>query len=658
MALILPPVFFLLLLVWVRRWQRTPEDGNPAGEGSILVAAALTGTFQVASVELLSLASAIRSTTMLLVWLVADLVLATSLVVSLGPNWRSRLRWNRPRLATAEWGILALLGCLLGTLLAVAWAVPANTPDSLLYHMARVAHWAQNRSLAHYGTAYGHQLWNPPFAESVILTLRTLWADDRPANLVQWTSLVGVLIGVSGLARLLGLGRPGRLLAVAFAVSLPMGILQATGTQNDLVTAFWLVTASYFVLLSRKQPLGRLELFSLGAALGLGLLTKGTFYVTGLVVGSWFVATRPWRTRPRQAAGEVASIAIVVVLVNLGHWSRNLAVADTPLGPSEWVGGLGTTTLAALKPKVALLLPRLLRGVAPHFASPLPGANESIQAWVTSVYAFFGVDFDATVVTWAWNAEDFAGSPLHLLLIGLTCAALILLPHTRTSGIVECAAILLAAAGLTALLVPPAITIVGVRLQLPLFVLWAPVFAGVAAALLPRAPQLAAAAALILLAFPWALFNNTRPAIGLRPTPEPLALPCPRPWMCTASPSVFAGEPVDLAFVTQVRLKKGLVGASRALEETGCTSVGLRIDSSDPEYLIWWLLDAPQSGYRLETIYTTSELEYLLDREFKPCAVVCTICGERTRLHGLDLAFQEGEVSLFVGDGFTWDEDG
>jgi hypothetical protein len=37
---------------------------------------------------------------------------------------------------------------------------------------------------------------------------------------------------------------------------------------------------------------------------------------------------------------------------------------------------------------------------------------------------------------------------------------------------------------------------------------------------------------------------------------------------------------------------------------------------------------------------------------------VCTICGERTRLHGLDLLHREGDVSLFSGGGFTWDEDG
>ena len=41
-----------------------------------------------------------------------------------------------------------------------------------------------------------------------------------------------------------------------------------------------------------------------------------------------------------------------------------------------------------------------------------------------------------------------------------------------------------------------------------------------------------------------------------------------------------------------------------------------------------------------------------------PCAIICTVCGGRTRLHGLDLAAQTGGMKLFVGEGFTWDEDG
>jgi hypothetical protein len=62
--------------------------------------------------------------------------------------------------------------------------------------------------------------------------------------------------------------------------------------------------------------------------------------------------------------------------------------------------------------------------------------------------------------------------------------------------------------------------------------------------------------------------------------------------------------------------------------------------------------------YRLETIYTVPRLEPLIDRSFSPCAIICTICGDRDRLHGLDLYHAAGEVKLFVGDGFTWNEDG
>jgi hypothetical protein len=351
-------------------------------------------------------------------------------------------------------------------------------------------------------------------------------------------------------------------------------------------------------------------------------------------------------------------IAAVVILINLGYWSRNLAVADTPLGPSDWVGGHSTLTLAALKPKVTLYLPRLLRAVAPHLSMPFRGANDAIEAGVKSVFAAFGADVDASIVTWAWNAEDFAGNPLHLVLIGLTCAALAVVPRARRPGVLELTAIPVAATLLTVLLVPPAITIVGVRLQLPLFVLWAPIFAATASTLLPRAAQLASALVLVLMAVPWLLFNNTRPAIGLRPTPGALALPCPKSWICTAGRSVFVESPENQAFVTVRPIQAGLVGATRALRESSCTSIGLRLDSHDPEYLAWWLLEAPESGYRLETIYTSPDLEWLIDRDFDPCAIVCTICGDRTRLHGLPLSGRWDDVSLFQGDGFTWDEDG
>jgi hypothetical protein len=91
---------------------------------------------------------------------------------------------------------------------------------------------------------------------------------------------------------------------------------------------------------------------------------------------------------------------------------------------------------------------------------------------------------------------------------------------------------------------------------------------------------------------------------------------------------------------------------AKGLEASGCNKVGLRIDSHDREYLFWWLLDAPQSGIRVESVYPLPELAHLADPDFRPCAVICTICGDRSEIHGLPIYDDYGEVKLYVGDGY------
>ena len=624
----------------------------------MLIASAAVGTFHTLTLEAVSLIDAIRPSILAATWLIGSIALAAPLVRPVFLGRRFRLAWKGVRPEPTVALFLALLALLLIGLLFVAWIAVPNNVDSLLYHMARVVHWPQNESLRHYGTAYGHQLWNPPLAESVILSLRSLWGDDRPANLVQWSALVGVLIGVSGVARLLQLGRTGRMLAVAFAASVPMVVLQATSTQNDLATGFWLVAAAYFVLLDRQEPLGWLERAALGATFGLGLLTKGTFYVFGAVIGGWFIVTRPWRADPRRALVDVAWIAAAVVVLNLGHWSRNLAASGSPLGPADWVGAHGALTLDALKPRITAYLPRLLRALAPHLAGPWQPLNGAIDAGVKSVYRAFGIEVNAPIVVWAWNHEDNAGNPLHLLLIVVTlggCAALL---RARRAAALQLAGVTIVGFLLMVLLIPPAVATVGVRLQLPLFLLWSPVFAAVMVTGLPRRWALRGLVLLLLAAVPWLLFNTTRPLIGMRPEPGRLDIPCLRGLGCTRVSSILSESPVNVLFANVGELKRGYVGATQSLSSSTCREVGLRLDSSDPEYPVWYLLRAPQSGFRLETIYTTEELAPLLDRGFDPCAIVCTICGDRTRLHGLALSGRWDNVSLFQGDGFTWDEDG
>jgi len=163
---------------------------------------------------------------------------------------------------------------------------------------------------------------------------------------------------------------------------------------------------------------------------------------------------------------------------------------------------------------------------------------------------------------------------------------------------------------------------------------------------------------MLMSGMPWVLFNSTRPLVGMRPGPGLLELPCTPSLGCTKIGSILTQPSLDVLFANIREAEGPYLSAAANLADSSCRDIGLRIDSSDPEYPFWFLLGAPQSGYRLETIYTFPDLEALLDRDFAPCAIICTICGGRTRLHGLDLAAQTGRMKLFVGEGFTWDEDG
>lgn len=657
MAILLPALAFLLLIVLIGTVAPSRSDDSAGWEMPFLLAAPLWGGVLVAILELLGSMSAIRQGPLAVAWLLVDVALLGGLRLAVGRRgWKAIWRPPRPRLSSGEWVFLAILGALLLGLFVVALVAPANNPDSQLYHMARVVHWAQNGSLRHYGTAYGHQLWNPPWAELAILNARVLWGNDRLSNLIQWAALVGCLVGVSAIGRNFGLDRRRRMLAVGFAASIPMAVLQATSTQNDLVTAFWLVVVAALILRVRKSAMAGIEIASLGLAIGLGMLTKGTFYVFVVPFLVWFVATRSWKVRPRRALIDVVLVAGLATLPNLGHWGRNLAVAGSPLGPSEWVGAHGALSRAILVPSGTVLVSRPLQGLVQHFATPWTRVNDTIAAALQTSFATPGVGFTSAV--WGWNHEDLAGSPLHLFLAALTSVLLVLSFEDQRKDILELGACALAASYLMALLLPPSLTTVGVRLHTSLILIWAPVFASVVGGRLQPRTSMVAGGLMLVLGFPWMLFNTTRPLIGMQLAPASLEIPCTDTFGCTAIGSVLAVPRTDILFASLRGAQEDYETTMDTLRSSACRSVGLRIDSSDREYVTWYLLDAPQSGFHLETIYTTPSLEALLDHSYQPCAIICTICGDRTRLHGLGLAAGSGPVKLFLGDGFTWDEDG
>jgi hypothetical protein len=75
-----------------------------------------------------------------------------------------------------------------------------------------------------------------------------------------------------------------------------------------------------------------------------------------------------------------------------------------------------------------------------------------------------------------------------------------------------------------------------------------------------------------------------------------------------------------------------------AIKEAGCSQVGLNAGSELLEYPLWWLLEAPQSGVRIEVLSSDPRLLPYTDASFTPCVVVCTQCEGEESYRALPLA--------------------
>ncbi len=653
MFLLLP--FFTYLAIFLHLLGRSGGRRLTGAQmrGAFLGASVFWGILVAITLETLSLFIAISRMWLVLAW--GMVLLSISFMIALSGSYKATLnvlKRSRKRLPLLDTSTIIGLGIILFALLIIAIISPQNNVDSLLYHMTRVMHWAQNRTLDHYPTAYHHQLMMPPWAEMAILTLRTLWGNDRFANLVQWFSMIGSAVGVSALAAMLGARIRGQLLAVAFTLSIPMGVLQASSTQNDYVVAFWLVCLAYYVLLSKKRPLDRVEQLIMAGAVGLGMLTKVTFYIYALPWLAWFLFSRNFKSNRRRFVFDLVVMTLIVVTLNLGYWSRNISTYGTPFGPGDFVRRFAATEImppeasAIRDPSISknCLEPSLpwriysaeVKMIGRNLITPSNTINKWFGELVTEFPCAFGSEYAITMAGAIWNHEDTAGNLLHTGLIGVSLVMLGLQYHiARKRYVIKYALIGLIGYLLLPVIIGNGSSLWGLRFQLPFFVLWGPVFSSALEGSTKSWRGWLVSAGLLVIALPWVFFNNTRPLIGAQP------------WT-TRLPSVLETPPGEILFAMNMGAYDEYLEIAHTIQQSQCNKVGLKLDSHDFEYQLWWLLDAPQSGIRLKSVVTYDILERYLDSSYEPCAVICTLCDDWSQFGGMPLVRRYGSLSLFI----------
>jgi hypothetical protein len=563
MLVVLPLLCFGLLLraFWRRHPCADPREW-------FVWSALCWGVLSTLLVEVLSLFSALSATTVALGWAgaAAGAALLGGRPVGLE---RPKLAWpaRLPRPESLVLGApIVVVVLLTGLLAVVGWP---NEGDSLRYHLIRAVHWIQNQSVAFYPTHFARQNYFPPWSEQAMLHLMLLGWDDRAANLVQWFSMLGSLVGVSLIAQYLGAGARGQLFSALFCATLPMGILQASTNQNDYVTAFWLVCLVSALLAWRDRPASTVRALGVGAALGLAVYTKGTAY---LYVLPLLLGLAPYRA-PLWSAGWLRSVPLIGLLalaLNAPHFARNYESYRLFLGPREMVdtqgNGPGLTNQLYSLP---VFTSNIVRNASLHLATPLPAVNAALANLIVDGHRWLGIEADDPRTTWDVRGfsvrtlipdSSFAGNLVHLLLIVAVLPWLASPAGWRKAGDARWyAVVLLAAFALFCLLFKwqPFHS----RLHLPLFVLWSPV---VGVAFQPHARFTAIAAVLMAVwAWPFLVGSTLHPLAGER--------------------SVFKASRADQQFRYQSALRRDYVGVAELLASIGCSQIGFLPEQ--PEFL-------------------------------------------------------------------------
>ena len=508
-----------------------------------------------------------------------------------------------PTLARMDKVIVGIIGGVLACTLVIAIVAPPNNWDSLTYHMTRVMFWIQQGGVAHFPTNNLRQIELNPWAEFAIAHLQLLSGGDRLANLVQWFSMAGCIVGVSLISGLLGARMRGQLLSGLVTATIPMAVLQSSSTQNDLAVSFWLVCFIAFGIMSAQEN-SRSWAVLMSCSLGLAILTKGTAYIYAFPFMIWFFI-RDMKLSWRSAVPKYLVLAGIVLLVNLGHYQRNYSLFHHPLQSGKDSYGNGRLT-------PAVVLSNLSRNAALHLLTPWNGTNSQLIKAIDSFHNILGIAADDPDTTWpgmtpgALNFalhEDLSGNFLHLCLFMAVLAIIIV--NRRYRSMLPYALSIMAGVLLFCILLrwQPWAS----RLQLPLFVIFSVLTGCVLSDSRKAWVSGGMVAVLSLAVLPYTFCNQTRPLVTLQQFPL----------------SIFTIPRWALYFTNEGNRGIATLSALEGIQKGGFKKIALDSGADSWEYPLWILTRENElDGPRIEHINVKNTSNTIPQPAFRADVVV------------------------------------
>ena len=340
-------------------------------------------------------------------------------------------------LKRTEFLVLGFSMLIILPILLISIYTPPNNWDSMTYHLGRVMHWAQNGSVEHYPTHISRQLFNPPLTEYFILHLYLLTGSNVFFNIIQLSSLLGCGAVVSSILKIWGYDLKVQLTGFFLTMALPMAILQATNTKNELSVAFFTISCFYYMQKYRDSKRNLNAIF-IGITTALALLTKGTSYIYLLPVYMYgfFPINKFNFLHTLKGALLVGS---VVGLITFPFYLRNISSYGHPLGSTPDQRDYYKNKTIDLN----TLISNIARNSFIHLANDFSFDNEFIfskkaeffKKLVLKVHSKLNIDPNNPDTTWGGASldffivrdEDYSGNFLHFMFILLAVPWLLLI---------------------------------------------------------------------------------------------------------------------------------------------------------------------------------------------------------------------------------------
>ena len=562
--------------------------------------------FIAISTELLSLVNGISYSVVLITWILFLLIGFLAAFRHLKKHSLSLPKANGASPLTVI--LIGAIALILLTTLITAIVYPPNTWDSMTYHMPRVLHWINNNNVSFYPTEIARQNYQMPLAEFAIMHLQILTGGDWYANLVQWMSFLVLICLGAVVAAELGLGKKLQLITAIIIATIPMVILQASSTQNDLVVSVFLMSFVLFMLRLRRN-LSTENLLFAAISLGLALLTKGTAYLYGAALGISLAIPLLLGSRKKfpgliKTTTALTLIVIIALVLNTGHFWRNYQLYGHPLSTEAddyRNQDMSLTTLGS----------NILRNGALHLGTPYEQVN---QYQLQLLHYLLGSKLNDPNTTWAGTSfgipfskhEDLAGNLIHMVIAVIGAVLLFTLWFQgRHRKLIWYTVGILFGVGIYCWVLKwqPWAT----RLHTPLFVLTAPLLAiAITSGIATKRIGYLVCLLMILYSVPFALDNPSRSLVSLE-------------WR--------DNNRMQLYFQNKHYLYRDYNAALNVLKSESNGEVGLYLGLDDWEYPLWTLAGREEENGRLvnfKSVGVNNISRTIWEEESLPSHVIAT----------------------------------